>query len=342
MISLEPAASVEPVEPVEPAAPAVEPASTAVEPAAPRAPAAAVAAGEEPARDGSAAGVEVSPEAPEPPVASEAVSVPIEVSLPRTSSSDGLDVPVDLADGASSPFAARAASITDAGVDLSNLPSSPLSASLGRAAPAAVTAPSAASSRQWQPSRALFFAVAAIAAVLVVALLVTRGRRAPDQRPASSATASEAARTATPEPARTVASEPAAPEVDEEPADPMAAGRARGDEEPAAREPRGGKRAGGAAAAAQEPAAKDAKEKEPASGEDEPAAAPAGTGTVNVYSTPPATVYIDGRRIGVTPKQVTLPAGPHTVVVEDPELGRQSVQVDVQPKKQHSVNLTLD
>lgn len=340
MISVEPAAPVEAVAPVEPAAPSLEPAATE-ELAGAEAPAAPVEVDEAPARAVSDAGVEVSLEAVEPAATSEAVSVPVEVSLPRTSSSDSLDVPVDLADGASSPVAATAASITDASVDLSNLPSSPLSASLGRAVPVAVAPPSAASSRKWQPSRALFFAVAAIAAVLVVALLFTRGRRSQESRPASSATASEPARTAAAEPARTAAPEPATPEDEDEPADPMAAGRSRGDEEPAARETRGGKRAGGAAAP-KEPAAKDAKDKEPAAEEDVPAAAPAGTGTVNVYSTPPATVYIDGRRIGMTPKQVNLPAGPHTVVVEDPELGRQSVQVDVQPKKQHSVNLTLD
>ena len=52
-------------------------------------------------------------------------------------------------------------------------------------------------------------------------------------------------------------------------------------------------------------------------------------------------VFVDGRRLGMAPRQVTLRAGPHTVMVQHPDFETQSVSVTVEPKKSTSVMLDL-
>jgi hypothetical protein len=56
-------------------------------------------------------------------------------------------------------------------------------------------------------------------------------------------------------------------------------------------------------------------------------------GLLAASSSPPAMVVIDGRPVGKSPRAVELPAGAHTVVFIHPELGRQSVTVNVTPGK---------
>ncbi len=61
----------------------------------------------------------------------------------------------------------------------------------------------------------------------------------------------------------------------------------------------------------------------------EPAAA-SGTGTLNINSIPVSKVILDGKPLGSTPKVgVSVPAGSHTVTFIHPDLGKQSVTVQV-------------
>jgi nicotinate-nucleotide--dimethylbenzimidazole phosphoribosyltransferase len=273
------------------------------------------------------------------------LSVPVEISVPQAEPSSALDVPVLLADAPSSPLATN---LADVGVDLSNLPSSPIPLNgvgdaVGTPLATEVATPSTRRGKRWQPSRTLFFAVTGIACALVLALVVTRrGRPARTVAPVEPASGQVAPPVAlAPQPTPEAASPTTLPVADpdeDEPVDPMARPAAGAEDEPDSAEPARPRRTARPTRAT--PAREGSTPRE-APQESEPAA-PAGTGTVNVYSTPPAVVFVDGTRLGMTPKQVTLPAGPHTIVVEDATLGRQSVQVDVQPKKQHSVNLTLD
>jgi serine/threonine-protein kinase len=54
-------------------------------------------------------------------------------------------------------------------------------------------------------------------------------------------------------------------------------------------------------------------------------------GTLNVLSSPPSSVVLDGRPIGQSPRIVQVPAGTHTVVFIHPLYGRQSRRVIVNP-----------
>ena len=53
------------------------------------------------------------------------------------------------------------------------------------------------------------------------------------------------------------------------------------------------------------------------------------TGTLNITSSPPANIVLDGRPLGKTPHAVVMPAGSHTVVFVHPKFGRQSLTVNV-------------
>jgi hypothetical protein len=61
--------------------------------------------------------------------------------------------------------------------------------------------------------------------------------------------------------------------------------------------------------------------------------ADARVGTLNVLSSPPASVVLDGRPIGQAPRIVQVPAGTHTVVFIHPLYGRQLRRVIVNPGK---------
>jgi hypothetical protein len=56
-------------------------------------------------------------------------------------------------------------------------------------------------------------------------------------------------------------------------------------------------------------------------------------GTLNVLSSPPASVVLDGRPIGQAPRIVQVPAGTHTVVFIHPLYGRKLRRVIVNPGK---------
>jgi hypothetical protein len=54
-------------------------------------------------------------------------------------------------------------------------------------------------------------------------------------------------------------------------------------------------------------------------------------GTINLMSTPPASVVLDGRPVGKSPSMVRVPAGAHTVVFIHPLYGRRSVSINARP-----------
>jgi hypothetical protein len=61
-------------------------------------------------------------------------------------------------------------------------------------------------------------------------------------------------------------------------------------------------------------------------------AAPAresGEGLLSVNATPWATLVVDGRSVGDTPREVRLPAGPHRVRVDHPRLGTVEATVEI-------------
>jgi serine/threonine-protein kinase len=60
------------------------------------------------------------------------------------------------------------------------------------------------------------------------------------------------------------------------------------------------------------------------------AKAVAGMGTIRINSIPVSNVLVDGRPVGQTPTQATVPAGNHTVTFVHPEKGRKAVGVSVQ------------
>ena len=78
--------------------------------------------------------------------------------------------------------------------------------------------------------------------------------------------------------------------------------------------------------------------------EPEPPEAPAaagGEGGLMVMSEPSGMVYVDGRVYGPSPRQIRLPAGPHTVTVRHPDRGEHSASVNVIGGKTVSVMLNL-
>ncbi|HTQ04838.1 MAG TPA: PEGA domain-containing protein [Polyangiaceae bacterium] len=61
------------------------------------------------------------------------------------------------------------------------------------------------------------------------------------------------------------------------------------------------------------------------------ASAASGTGSLNITSSPPSNVVLDGRPLGKAPRVVEVPAGTHTVVFIHPKYGRQSITVKATP-----------
>jgi PEGA domain len=57
----------------------------------------------------------------------------------------------------------------------------------------------------------------------------------------------------------------------------------------------------------------------------------ASAGFINVTSSPPANVVLDGRPLGKAPRVVRVPAGAHTLVFIHPLYGRRSLSVNVRP-----------
>lgn len=57
----------------------------------------------------------------------------------------------------------------------------------------------------------------------------------------------------------------------------------------------------------------------------------AGAGSLDITSSPPANVVVDGRPLGLAPRVVQVPPGLHSVVLIHPKLGRQSLSVKVAP-----------
>jgi hypothetical protein len=66
-----------------------------------------------------------------------------------------------------------------------------------------------------------------------------------------------------------------------------------------------------------------------------------GAGSLSISSRPVGMVYVDGRVIGETPKQLKLPAGTHTVTVINPDFGSRSQKVTIEAGKSASVRLKL-
>jgi hypothetical protein len=66
-----------------------------------------------------------------------------------------------------------------------------------------------------------------------------------------------------------------------------------------------------------------------------------GSGSLSVTSQPPAMVYVDGRALGETPRHISLPAGPHTVTVVNPDYGSKTYKVTIEPGKSASVGVNL-
>jgi hypothetical protein len=79
--------------------------------------------------------------------------------------------------------------------------------------------------------------------------------------------------------------------------------------------------------------------------EDEPEAedpsTSTGHGVLFVASTPSGVISVDGKVYGDSPRQISLPAGPHTVTVRHPERGTHTVSVNVLGGKTMHVNLDL-
>ena len=59
----------------------------------------------------------------------------------------------------------------------------------------------------------------------------------------------------------------------------------------------------------------------------------AGTGTLNINSIPISNVLVDGRPVGPTPRQMSVPAGKHSITFVHPTLGRKSITVNVNAGK---------
>ncbi len=72
-----------------------------------------------------------------------------------------------------------------------------------------------------------------------------------------------------------------------------------------------------------------------------PPTAADGNGTLVVTSEPSAIVIVDGEPRGWTPRTLTLPAGPHAVTVQHPELGSQSADVTVRVASSTTLRIDL-
>jgi hypothetical protein len=64
---------------------------------------------------------------------------------------------------------------------------------------------------------------------------------------------------------------------------------------------------------------------------------PSSLGALAASSSPPATVIVDGRPVGKTPRVLDLPPGPHTMAFVHPTLGRKTMTVKITPGNTTSV-----
>ena len=71
-----------------------------------------------------------------------------------------------------------------------------------------------------------------------------------------------------------------------------------------------------------------------------PQAAAGGDGRLNLSSTPPSNVVLDGRPLGVTPRSnIKVKAGAHSVVFIHPKLGRKNARANVKPGATSNVSV---
>lgn len=63
-----------------------------------------------------------------------------------------------------------------------------------------------------------------------------------------------------------------------------------------------------------------------------------GSASLNITSSPPSNVVLDGRPLGKAPRVVNVPAGKHTVVFIHPKYGRQSITVNAEPGRTTSAS----
>jgi serine/threonine-protein kinase len=67
-----------------------------------------------------------------------------------------------------------------------------------------------------------------------------------------------------------------------------------------------------------------------------------GNGTLNLISSPPSTVVLDGKPLGMTPKTgISVSPGPHTLLFVHPDFGRKARTVTVQSGKTSSASVTF-
>lgn len=64
-----------------------------------------------------------------------------------------------------------------------------------------------------------------------------------------------------------------------------------------------------------------------------------GTGNLSITSSPPASIVLDGRPLGKSPRSLEVPAGSHTVAFVHPKFGRKSVTVHVPPDQTTSASV---
>jgi len=67
---------------------------------------------------------------------------------------------------------------------------------------------------------------------------------------------------------------------------------------------------------------------------------PGSLGVLAASSSPPATVVVDGRPVGKSPRVVDLPPGPHTIAFVHPTQGRKSMTVKITPG--NTTNVAVD
>ncbi|MFC1642526.1 PEGA domain-containing protein [Myxococcota bacterium] len=65
------------------------------------------------------------------------------------------------------------------------------------------------------------------------------------------------------------------------------------------------------------------------------------TGTLTVSSQPPGMVYVNGRAVGISPRQLNLRAGYHTVTVKNRQFGQKTVSVNLEAGRSASVMLNF-
>jgi hypothetical protein len=61
-----------------------------------------------------------------------------------------------------------------------------------------------------------------------------------------------------------------------------------------------------------------------------------GDGLLSVNVTPWATLFVNGTRVGETPREVRLPAGRYRVRVDHPKLGGAETTVTIEPGRRRS------